>query len=289
MARRKREGFILVSVLSIVALLATLVGGMSMLARSAVGGAQGAGEELALRALARAGVELAAYQLYGLKLPLDQIDAQQVRLDAGTVTLFVTDESGKVDLNGAAPALLAAAYRAAGLSVLSPSAFAARVADWRDEDDERTAGGAEAADYRAAGLDYAPQNDEFRSVGDLRWLLGLQPEHVAALEPFMTVHNPDGKVNVLSAKREVLLALPGIDPAMAERILALRADRTEAGAANLRQLLQAQGEFIKLEPGPSYRLRVEARLRNGRVKSTEVVLAPSRKDDALYYVVEWIE
>lgn len=289
MARADRQGFILISVLSIVALLSALVGSISMLTRSAVDGAQNAGEELSLRALVKAGTELAGYELYGLRLPAERIDTQQVRLDAGTVTLFVTDESGKIDLNASPPALLAAAYQAAGLSALSPATFAARVADWRDEDDEPVAGGAEAADYKAAGLDYRPQNDEFRSVGDLRWLLGLSPEHVAALAPLLTVHNPAGKVNVLSAPREVLLALPGVDAAAAERIITARASRTEAALAMLQQLLQAQQDFIKLEPGPSFRVRIEARTRNARTKTVEAVLTPSRGDDALYYVVEWNE
>lgn len=289
MRRQAREGFILISVLGVMALLAALVGALSMMVRPAVERARAGGEDLALTALVRAGVELAGYQLYGLKLPANQIDAQQVRLDAGVLALSVTDESGKIDLNGSDPAFLAGAYRAAGLSALPPSSFAARVIDWRDEDDERSAGGAEAPDYTAAGLNHRPQNDAFRSVDELGWLQGLLPAHVAALAPLVTVHNPDGKLNVLSASREALLAVPGVSATLVDRVMALRQKPDNAGATEILSLLQAQQAFVKVEPGPSYRVRIEARHAGSRVKTVEAVLAPSQSSDALYYVVGWTE
>jgi len=288
-SRRAQDGFILISVLGVMALLAALVGALSLTVRPAVERARAGGDDLALQALVRAGVEIAGYQLYGLKLPGGRIDGQGVRLDAGLLTLSVTDESGKVDLNGADPALLAGVYGAAGLSALSPAVFAARVADWRDDDDERSAGGAEAADYAAAGLAHRPQNEAFRSVDDLQWLLGLQPAQVAALSPLVTVHNPDGKLNAMSATRGALLALPGLAPGVADRVIAARARPGEAAADDVSRLLQAQQAFVKTEPGPSYRVRIEARLRNARTKTVEAVLTPSQSADALYYVVGWTE
>lgn len=287
MHRRDREGFILISVLGVMALMAALVGALSMLVRPLVERARVGGDDLALTALVRAGVELAGYQLYGLKRPAGQVDALQVRLDAGVVTLFVSDESGRIDLNGADPALLAGAYRAAGLNALPAASFAARVIDWRDEGDERMAGGAEASDYAAAGLAHRPQNDVFRSVDDLEWLHGLAPAHAAVLAPLLTVHNPDGKLNVLAASRQALATLPGADPTLVERILALRS-KTSDGAEIL-SLLQNQQAFVKVEPGPSYRVRIEARHRTSRLKSVEAVLTRSASADALYYVVDWKE
>ena len=259
MKRESRAGFILVAVLGVMALVAALIGAAALLVRSAVDGARAGGDDLAFAGLARAGVELAGYQLYGLKAPFETLNGQQVRLDAGAITLFVTDESGRIDLNGANPALLAGLYRAVGGSALPPESFAARASDWRDGDDERGAGGAERADYAAAGLDHRPQNDAFRSVDDLRWLIGLGPGQAAALAKLSTVHNPDGKVNVLSAGREVLLALPDIAPPTVDRILALRRSPKEALAQEVMALLGKQQEVVKAQPGPSYRVRVEAR------------------------------
>lgn len=287
--RDGRDGFILVAVLGVMALIAALIGAVSLLVRSAVDGAGAGSDDLAFAGLTRAGVELAGHQLYGLKVPFDAIDGQQVRLDAGLVTLLVTDEGGRIDLNGASPALLAGLVRSAGLSALQPASFAARVVDWRDENNERSLGGAEAADYAVAGLDHRPQNDAFRVVGDLQWLLGLRPGQAAALARLATVHNPEGKVNVLSASREVLLALPDITPPMVDRILTMRRTPTGSLAGDVMALLGGQRDVVKVEPGPSYRIRVEARLDAARAKSVEVVLTASRSDAALYHVLEWTE
>jgi general secretion pathway protein K len=282
-----RSGFILVAVLGVTALIAALIGAVSLLVRSAVDGVRAGSDDLALAGLTRAGIELAGYQLYGLKTPFEALDGQQVRLDSGAVTLFVTDESGRIDLNGADPALLAGLARAAGLSALPPASFAARVADWRDGDDERSPGGAEAGDYASAGLDHRPQNDAFRSVADLRWLLGLSAGQAAALAKMSTIHNPEGKVNVLSAGRDVLLALPGMSPPTVDRILTMRRSPKASLARDVLSLLPDQQGSVKVEPGPSYRVRVEARLAGARARTAEVVLTASRTADSLAYVVEW--
>ncbi len=126
MRRDSGAGFILVAVLGVTALIAALIGAVSLLVRSAVDGVRAGSDDLAFAGLTRAGIELAGYQLYGLKTPFETLDGQQVRLDSGVVTLFVKDESGRIDLNGADPALLTGLARAAGLSALPPASFAAR-------------------------------------------------------------------------------------------------------------------------------------------------------------------
>jgi general secretion pathway protein K len=159
--RSARDGFILIAVLSVMALFAAMVGAISLLVRSSVEAARLERDTLAVDALVRAGVELAAYQLFALRLPVESVDARQIRFDAGLVTLSVAAEGGKIDLNAADPEMLAGAYRSAQLGGLSPQAFAGRVVDWRDADDSRSEQGAEAADYAGAGLGYGPHNDAF--------------------------------------------------------------------------------------------------------------------------------
>jgi general secretion pathway protein K len=289
MARRTQDGFVLVSVLGIMALLAALVGAASLLVRSAVDGARTSTDDLTLSALVRAGVELAAYQIYVLKLPTESINAQQVRFDAGIVTLFVADESSKIDLNGASSEFLAAAYQGSGLSTLSGRSFAARVVDWRDENDQPSPGGAEAADYASAGLDYRPQNDAFRSVDDLQWLLGLTMPQANALARKFTVYNPDGKVNVLGATRDVLISLPEITAPTVDQILTIRSRQANTAAQDILALLQKQKEFVKVDAGPSFRIRIEARAGDVNFRSADVVITSSPNSESLYYILEWAE
>ena len=96
-------------------------------------------------------------------------------------------------------------------------------------------------------------------------------------------------MNVLSAGREVLLALPDIAPPTVDRILALRRNPKEAPAQEVMALLGKQQEVVKAQPGPSDRVRVEARRDGARSRSIEAVPTASRSPDALFYVIEWTE
>ncbi len=82
------------------------------------------------------------------------------------------------------------------------------ILDWRDADDLRRPNGAEAADYRAAGLKYAPTNGRFESTGELSRVLGVTPALMARLADSLTVHSLQRGINPATASRDVLLALP---------------------------------------------------------------------------------
>ena len=104
----RKDGFILVAVLGIMALLLSLAGGTALLVRSAINGVHGTADDLKLEALVRAGIDLAGHELFDLKLPTARIRDQRIDLDGGTITLFASDESGLIDLNGPIPSCLQA-------------------------------------------------------------------------------------------------------------------------------------------------------------------------------------
>ncbi|KQT60136.1 hypothetical protein ASG52_18635 [Methylobacterium sp. Leaf456] len=281
-----RDGFILVAVLGVMALLASLLGGTTVLVRAAFEGVQAKSDDLALDGLVRAGLDLAAYELYGLKLPPVLIDGQEIRLDAGTVTLSVTDEAGRIDLNGAAPALLAAAYRAVGGRSLQPEVFAARVVAWRDRYEPKDGQANLGAALRQPDGNARPHRREgFRSIGELRWLPGLTAAEAEALAGLVTVNNPGGKVDVTSAPLPVLLALPGMQAPLAQQILALR--RRPDGPDRILPLLKAQGDFVATKGGAAHRIRLEARRGAGALRRAEAVITRAPSKLAPYFVVEW--
>lgn len=283
--RGRRDGFILVAVLGVMALLASLLGGTTVLVRAAFEGVQAKSDDLALDGLVRAGLDLAAHELYGLKLPPALIDGQEIRLDSGTVTLSVTDEAGRIDLNGAAPALLAAAYRAVGGRSLQPEEFSARVVAWRDRYEPKDGAGAVAAPRPPDGGVRPYRREGFRTVGELRWLPGLAAAEAEALANLLTVNNPGGKVDVTSASLAVLLALPGMQPPLAQQILALR--RRSDGPDRIMPLLKAQGDFVATKGGGAHRIRLEARRGAGAARRAEAVITRAPAKLAPYFVVEW--
>lgn len=145
------------------------------------------------------------------------------------LTVTITDESGKIDLNSAQEALLASLFRHAGLEPGAADALLNTLLDWVDPDDQKRLNGAEAGDYAAAGYGVRPANGPFEAVEELRQLIGMTPALFERLYPLVTVFSRQDGVNAAAAPREVLLALPGVTPAQVELFLAQRQAALEQG------------------------------------------------------------
>jgi type II secretory pathway component PulK len=84
------------------------------------------------------------------------------------LTVQVTDEAGKININLAPETLLAHTLEAAGVAAAVD--LAAAVVDWRDQDD---AGPAEAEAYAAIVGGYRPPNTDFARIQELRFVKGV--------------------------------------------------------------------------------------------------------------------
>lgn len=296
------NGFILVSVLVALIVLTGLAASVAYLVRTTIVGAAAKRADLVSDALLASGLELAGYQLFMLRRPAEAMSGQRIRLNDGVVTLFAAPEAGKIDLNGAEPELLAAVWNSIGAPGLKPEAFAARVVDYRDKDAEVSKdGGAEGAQYAAAGIEEPPANAPFEQVDDLRKVLGVTSAATLALKPLLTVHNPGGKISVRGATPAVLSALPG-GAALADRVLALRASLPPPDAAEppagrderggdekLQQALGEQAKFFTTEPvSAAYTVRVEVERADAR-RAVEFVLTGSKTKEALYFVTDRVD
>lgn len=281
-------GFVLIAVLSILAVLSGLVLAMQLLSRASVDTARLESEELDIDTMVRSAIALTGYQLFILKQTAGAIDGQQIRLNRGVVSVSVSSEASKVDINGAGKELLSAVYRISGLRSMNAESFAARVIDWRDSDEEALAEGAERQGYGAAGLPYGPRNAAFRSVADLRYVIGVSEADALALSEWMTVFNPDGRLDVFAAPEALIAALPGVTVDMVDQVRAARGTRTDAAAARLADLLLVQSAFISADNPRSYRVVISARLeREGRTRRVEVVMAPGVAAASPYQILSW--
>lgn len=89
--------------------------------------------------------------------------------DAEAMVFGVADEESRLNVNRAS------AEEIAKLPGLTPQ-MAAAIVDYRDTDNNVSTGGAEAEDYAAQLPPYLPRNGPFRTVGELRMVLGLDRE-----------------------------------------------------------------------------------------------------------------
>lgn len=178
MAQGER-GMALVLVLSFAAALSgmavLLLNGM----REGAEAAHGIEQLLKRRIAVDSAIELAAARL---RDPASEpFDTMTFELADMAVEIDVEAESSRINLNDAAPEELEqwiADVLKAGLEEDAELALtlAHRIVDWRDENDLRQLQGAEADDYRRAGLDYAPTDGPFRHISELRDVMGIDGE-----------------------------------------------------------------------------------------------------------------
>jgi general secretion pathway protein K len=115
----------------------------------------------------------------------------ELAVPGGTVAVRVTDEANKINLDTASVDLLRALLLGVGADAATASDVAAALVDWRVASGA-DASAANAEQYRAAGLDYAPPETPFRSVDELAQVLGMTPDLLAKMRPHLTIYSTYG-------------------------------------------------------------------------------------------------
>ncbi len=221
----QQQGVALILVLWACALLAIVLGGVAVLARTEGLQARYQFAQVQARYDAEAGLARAVAALQDpdpRRRWLGDGRPYTFRFDGATVTVRITDEDGKIDLNTATPQVLEGLLHALGTESTQARDLAAAIADWRDGNDASRPGGAEAAGYRRAGRDYGPRNGPFASIQELQLVLGMTPELYAKLLPLVTIWSGRNVPDPAHAPAPVLAALPGMDTEEAGRYVRRR-------------------------------------------------------------------
>jgi general secretion pathway protein K len=226
------EGFALVLVLWGVLLLAVVGGSLLVEARTSRMIAATASQQLRARLIADGAINRGIMALLDvrdtLRVSLDGT-AQSIRLFDTNILLRAESEAGKVNLNAAPLSLLIALFEGQGLSPAEASALAARVVTWRTA----AAGTAQTegiAFYQQAGRPYGPRFAPFRSVGELRLVIGMTDALQSAVAPLATVWSNDGSVDRSVAREDVLRILETAGDTLAASQRAARNTGQAAGA-----------------------------------------------------------
>lgn len=210
----RNRGAALLLVLWMIVLLTALVGSFALVARVEHLQGQVLVRGLAADNAARAGLEYAVMRITAADPRLQwQPDGRPHawRYGQAQVEVRIIDESGKVDLNQADAGLLAELLRMLGSDQAEATRLAGAIADWRDRDSlSQLAGGAEDADYAAAGRGYGAKDADFESIAELQQVLGFTPELYARSAPHVTVYSGLRRPDPAFAAAPVLDAL-GMD------------------------------------------------------------------------------
>ena len=259
--RARNRGIALVVVLWLVTILALQVSLFNLTVRDA---ALLGSNELAIargEQLASSGIELAVAGILDPD-PSRRWDGSRsthvVRFGGALLEIAVSNEGGRLDLNGANEDLLSAALYPYARSPATTAQWVERILDWRDTDDERRPNGAEASDYARAGSAHGPRNGQFLHPLELGRVLGVPPDLARALATRLTVYGIDGKINPLSASREVLMMLPGANPAEVDNALQLR-ERSRGDAEPVMVALASVKDWLTIDKASVYRIDVSVR------------------------------
>jgi len=213
MDRQSASGVALIAVLWCLALLTVLATAVTALSVSHRRAAQRYGESVVLDARADSALRVAVLRIVAPKGPGGSDAARadlHVDLPDGEAEVWIEREDGRIDLNTADENLIYAFFAANGWELKAARAMAARIADWKDADDEARENGAEAAAYLAAGLPYGPRNGPFEVTDELRQVLGAHDLNAELLGAF-TVYSHSAVPRASNAPAPVKRALKFAD------------------------------------------------------------------------------
>jgi general secretion pathway protein K len=280
--QERQRGLALVVVLWVVALLALQVSIFNLTVRDT---SSLASTELAVlrgEALAMAGVEMAVAHLLE-RDPVRRWSAdgsvREFHFGGARISVAVKDEAARVDINEAAPELLASMLRPYARSSGTVQKWVDRIMDRRDADADRRPQGAEAPDHRRAN------NGPFLDPSELERVLDFPAEVAEALAGRLTVYGGDGKVNPLLAPRDVLMMLPDAEPAEIDRALDLRG---RGGEADVSATLGRLQNWFTQRHGPAYRIEVAVQGETERAfGSAEAVILIGKDTAAPFSTLSW--
>lgn len=161
--------------------------------------------------------------------------------DVAEYSVALRDAGAALNLNRATEEELKRLFGALRVDAGLADRLAQTIGDWRDADDLHRARGAEREDYLRDRAAVLPANRLFQRVEELREVRGMTAEIFARVRPHLTVLGT-GQVNLNSAGREVLLAIPGMSEEAAAMVL--RSRRQGRRVASLNEL------SLELSAGP---------------------------------------
>jgi general secretion pathway protein K len=264
----RQRGVALILVIWVIALMGVLLGSFALIARTENFEARHLFDSTTARYAAQAGIERAVYELRNPDMTQRWVGdgrPYDFEFDGAQVQVELTDESGLIDINTADDALLQGLFASVGVPADQAVALSDAIQDWRDPDDMPRPQGAELNEYRAAGLAYAPRNAPFQTVGEVQQVLGMNYDLFEKIEPAITIYGGGVQPNPAYAPLEVLLALPGMTPDLAQQLIVARQQvlpgQGQPGAAGL--TLPDGTPVVANGGGNTYTIRSRATLANG--------------------------
>jgi len=259
--KASQRGIALLVVLWVMTILMVMIFSFSVMTRAESYGTMAFREGIEKKFLAEAGIERGIMEIIYRSVNRNQtvtlkgkepwkLDGTVYNVDMGKggCAVRVIDESGKVSLNGLTDSsgiILKNLLIHQGASPENADIIVDSILDWKDADDLHRLSGAEIDYYRSLPRPYKARNEDFETLEELILVRGITPEILYGTDKtkgiihFLTAHGKTARINLNAAPKEILAALPGMDAAMADRIIEFRAASEIRGEGDVKELLGA--------------------------------------------------
>ena len=269
-----RNGFALVIVIWILALLSLMAGSFALTMRRESSVTLALKNNASAMALTESGVAMAQFMLQPSdperRWLTDGTVYQILRSDGTEVRIKIASEAGKIDINTADQTQLKAVIKAITGDIWQQQQLLDSILDWRDEDDDTRPHGAEKKQYKDAGLTYIPSNRPFQSLDELRLVLGFDDTIFTQIQPWLTIYSGQSEVDLLEATPEVLQIINNdlndrhVDTSQQQTLLAhsKQSDQKNAGAANNENQTYTITVEVQMDDGASAALEAVVKLQS---------------------------
>ena len=285
---KSRKGFVLFTVLGILAILSTLMIAISINTRSVTKEVTYIRKTANFPALAKSGLELAAAKILAREEPKPLSGAFSFSTASGSGAGTYRNLAGLVDLNSAPMELLSALMKSAFANEADSQELAALIIDWRDDNQQREIDGQpEAADY-AGTRNTRPKNAPFQSLLELAQLPQMNPALLSSIFPRATVFSGKPTLHAALADPSVLLHLNGLQPTT---VSALRALVQSTGtSSSLQEIINSDPvlqTFVDRLESSSWAIEMTLEAPSGLTRNISATIAFLANDTLPYRVLSY--
>ena len=299
---RDNKGVALVLVLWIIVLLSVIGISHSRNVRLDMQIARHHVESAKARALAETGVNRAIYELFNNNEETRWAfngQVYQMSMPEGDVQIMVRNTAGLVDINYAAPQVLETLLNGVKIDQQERSALVDAILDWKDSDDLKRLNGAEDADYKERGLDYGTPDRPFFSIGELRYVMGMNTAIYNTIAPYITVFSGQSTINQSFAPEELSMLFSGseditLNGKSNERLQVPFDNLNQEQLPSDQEQLQSDQELLPLDStdGNSsnvFHISAWATVVSGAMAGLEVDVDTTQRSGDVYTILSWQE
>ncbi|MFZ2005066.1 MAG: hypothetical protein WB697_24720 [Stellaceae bacterium] len=185
-----QAGFVLLIVLWMLILIAFIVGYVTSTGRSEAQVSSNIAANAEASAAADGGVYWGIFTLLDPRpdhRPATDGGVHETRIGGSAVELRLYNENDWINPNLASPLLLEGLLRALNAPAESASNLAGEITQWVGTARTLRPPDELAAEYKAAGLDYAPPEAPLQSLGELTRVRGITAQEFASMRPHLTL------------------------------------------------------------------------------------------------------